>query len=172
MEIGNSQNGSSMRISEKDLINYMREAIRFMRQAGIVNKTGGPFGAVIVRDGKIIAASGNSVMRDFDPSAHAEVNAIRQACRTLKTVDLSGAILFTSCECCPMCYAAAYWARISKIYYAASWSDYDDIFDDSNINRDIAMPYHERLLAPQQILQKEAQEVWREFRKMTDGARY
>lgn len=158
-------------VTDKDL-EFMREAIRLMRQAGVVDKTGGPFGAVIVRDGKVLAATGNSVMRDHDPSAHAEVNAIREACRKLGSIDLSGAVLYSSCECCPMCYATAYWARISKIFYAAAWTDYDDLFDDSKISQDIAKPYPQRLLAPQQILHAEAQKVWQEFRKMPDGARY
>jgi tRNA(Arg) A34 adenosine deaminase TadA len=158
-------------VSEQDR-EYMREAIRQMRRAGVVDKTGGPFGAAIVIDGKIVALAGNSVIRDLDPSAHAEINAIREACRVLHTIDLSGAVLYTSCECCPMCYAAAYWARISKIYYAAAWNDYADLFDDCKINSDIRMPYHERLLAPQQLLREEALEVWKEFRGMSDGARY
>jgi len=151
---------------------HMRKAIQMMREAGVNTKTGGPFGAVIVKDGEIIAASGNSVIRDNDPTAHAEVNAIRMACKNLGTFDLSGAVMYSSCECCPMCYSTSYWARISKIYYAASWSDYDDIFDDSNINVDIAKPYAERQLAPEQILQEEAQAVWQEFREMPNGARY
>jgi guanine deaminase len=80
--------------------------------------------------------------------------------------------MYSSCECCPMCYATSYWARISKIYYAASWSDYDDIFDDTNINVDLSKPYSERQLAPEQLLREEAQAVWQEFREMPDGARY
>jgi len=151
---------------------YMRLAIRHMRQAGVVDKTGGPFGAVIARAGKVLAVAGNSVARDHDPSAHAEVNAIREACRRLGTIDLSGSVLYSSCECCPMCYATAYWARIGKIYYAAAWTDFDDLFDDANISQDMAKPYPERALAPQQILQGEAQPVWQEFRKIPDGARY
>lgn len=158
-------------MTEKDK-EYMRMAIRMMREAGVVKKTGGPFGAVIVRDGQILAVAGNSVVKDNDPSAHAEVNAIREACRKLGTYDLSGAVLYTSCECCPMCYSAAYWARISKIYYAASWKDYYDIFDDSKISNDIAKLYPQRLLVPEQILNKEAQKVWKEFRELPDGARY
>lgn len=157
--------------TEQDLL-YMAEAIRLQREAGVISKTGGAFGAVIVKDGKVIAATGNSVIRDNDPTAHAEVNAIRAACRTLNSLDLSGAVLYTSCECCPMCYATAYWARISKIYYAAGWNDYDDLFDDSRISADIRLPYAERLLAPEQILQAEAQAVWKEFRDLPDGARY
>ena len=89
----------------------MKAAIETMRKAGVVEKTGGPFGAVIVKYGKVIAAAGNTVIRDNDPSAHAEVNAIRQACRAIKNWDLSGCVMYSSCECCPMCYSAAYWAH-------------------------------------------------------------
>jgi tRNA(Arg) A34 adenosine deaminase TadA len=108
----------------------------------------------------------------MDPSAHAEVNAIRQACRTIGSVNLTGATMYTSCECCPMCYATAYWARLDKIFYAAGWKDYEDLFDDSNIGKDIGKAYPQRLLAPQQILQEEGVAVWNEFRKLPDGARY
>ena len=83
-----------------------------------------------------------------------------------------GATLFTSCECCPMCYATAYWARIDKIYYAAAWTDYADLFDDSNISIDMKKPYAQRVLHPEQMMQGEAQKVWLEFRKMPDRARY
>ena len=125
----------------------MRQAIQMMRQAGVVDKTGGPFGAVIVRDGKVLATSGNSVVRDNDPSAHAEVNAMRIACRAVGSPNIPGAVLYSSCEPCPMCYATAYWARISKIFYAASWSDYTDLFDDTNIGQDMAKPYPQRTVA-------------------------
>ena len=102
----------------------MREAIKLMRKAGVVDKTGGPFGAVIAKDGKIIASSGNSVVQDNDPSGHAEVNAIRKACKVLGTWDLSGCVMYTSCQCCPMCYSTAYWARLKAIYYGSPWRDY------------------------------------------------
>lgn len=167
---GGARGGMAV-VSDKDR-EYMREAIRLMRQVGVVDKTGGPFGAVIVLNGKIIAASGNSVVKDKDPTAHAEVNAIRMACRNIGSANLAGAVLYTSCECCPMCYATAYWARIDKIFFAAGWRDYEDIFDDSNIGLDLAKPYPQRQLAPQQILQEEGQAVWQEFRKLPDGARY
>jgi len=163
--------GPRSEVSPQDA-EYMRNAIRLMRQAGVLDKTGGPFGAVIVLNGKIIAATGNSVLKDKDPSAHAEVNAIRQACRTINSVDLSGAVMYTSCECCPMCYATAYWARLDKIFYAAGWKDYADLFDDLNIGIDLTKPYPERQLAPQQILQAEAKAVWDEFRQMPNRARY
>lgn len=158
-------------ITEQDR-QHMALAISTMRQAGVVDKTGGPFGAVVVRDGEVLAASGNSVLRDNDPSAHAEVNAIRMACKKIGAPNLRGATLFTSCECCPMCYATAYWARIGKIYYAAAWTDYADLFDDSNISIDMKKPYAQRVLHPEQMMQAEAQKVWLEFRKMPDRARY
>ncbi len=151
---------------------HMALAIQTMRQAGVIDKTGGPFGAVIVRDGEVLAASGNSVLRDNDPSAHAEVNAIRLACKKVGAPNLRGATLFTSCECCPMCYATAYWARLDKIYYAAAWTDYADLFDDSNISIDMRKPYPQRMLHPQQMMQADAQKVWLEFRKLPDRAKY
>ncbi len=151
---------------------FMRQAVQLMRQAGVVDRTGGPFGAVIVRDGQVLAAAGNSVMRDHDPSAHAEVNAIRAACQKAGAPNLSGAVLYSSCEPCPMCYATAYWARVDKIFYAASWVDYADLFDDSNISQDMQKPYPERHVALQQIMQTDAQQVWEDFRKLPDPARY
>ena len=150
----------------------MLEAIRLMREAGVVNQSGGPFGAVIAKDGEVVAAAGNSVVRDLDPSAHAEVNAIRAACKALGTWDLTGCVLYTSCECCPMCYATAYWAGIRKVFYAAAWSDYSDLFSDQAINEDMQKTQAEREIQFTQILQDEACEVWKEFRLLPDGARY
>jgi tRNA(Arg) A34 adenosine deaminase TadA len=158
-------------VTEQDR-EHMRQAIALMRKAGIVDKTGGPFGCVIVRDGEVLAASGNSVLRDNDPSAHAEVNAIRAACKKVGAPNLKGATMYTSCECCPMCYATAYWARIGKIYYAASWTDYADLFDDSNISQDMKRPYTKRTVPVSPLLRNEAQQVWLEFRKMPDRAKY
>lgn len=151
---------------------FMRQAIALMRQAGVIDKTGGPFGAVVVRDGEVLAASGNSVLRDNDPSAHAEVNAIRAACRKVGSPHLTGATLYTSCEPCPMCYATAYWARVSRIYYAAGWQDYADLFDDSNISQDMARPYPERTVAVDQILRDDALKVWLEYRAMPEKTWY
>lgn len=151
---------------------YMKLAIDTMFQTGIVKKTGGPFGAVIVKDGKILANCGNTVVRDNDPTAHAEINAIRQACKSIGSFNLEGAILYTSCQCCPMCYAAAYWARISKIYFASRWEDCADIFDDSKIGKEFLKPDEEKLLHPECLLREEALVVWDSFKKMIDGARY
>jgi tRNA(Arg) A34 adenosine deaminase TadA len=158
-------------VTEQDR-EHMRQAIQLMRKAGVVDKTGGPFGAVIVRNGEVLAASGNSVLRDNDPSAHAEVNAIRAACKKVGAPNIKGATMFTSCECCPMCYATAYWARVSKIYYAASWTDYADLFDDSNISIDMQRPYAERKVEISQIMQSDAQKVWLEYRNIPQKTRY
>jgi tRNA(Arg) A34 adenosine deaminase TadA len=157
--------------TEQDRV-YMLQAIKVMRDAGVVNKTGGPFGAVIVKDGKVIASSGNRVISDKDPTAHAEVTAIRMACKALGTHDLSGATMYTSCMCCPMCYAASYWARMDKVFYAAACDDYADIFDDSVMYKDILQPFDQWKLQPEELCRAEANAVWDEFRKMPDGARY
>lgn len=151
---------------------HMSQAIQLMRQAGVIDKTGGPFGAVVVRDGEVLAASGNSVLRDNDPSAHAEVNAMRMACKKVGAPNLKGATLFTSCEPCPMCYATAYWARIEKIYYAAAWTDYADLFDDSNINADMKKSYAKRTVRVEGLMRPEAQKVWLEYRNMPEKTRY
>ena len=99
---------SKMNITEKDR-EFMREAIRLANES--VKNGGGPFGAVIVKDNEIIAGSSNSVTIDNDPTAHAEVNTIRQACKKLGTFDLSGCVIYTSCEPCPMCLGAIYWLK-------------------------------------------------------------
>lgn len=151
---------------------HMKEAVRLMRQAGVVDKTGGPFGAVIVRNGEVLAATGNSVLRDNDPSAHAEVNAIRMACKKVGAPNLKGATLYTSCEPCPMCYSTAYWARVDRILYSAAWSDYADLFDDSNISNDMKKPYAERQVSVAQLMPEDAQAVWLEYRKMPEKTRY
>jgi tRNA(Arg) A34 adenosine deaminase TadA len=151
---------------------YMSLALQHMREAGVLNKTGGPFGAVIVLDGKVLSVAGNSVMRDSDPSAHAEVNALREACRKVGSPHVEGAMMYSSCEPCPMCFSTAYWARVGKIFYGASYADYADLFDDANIAKDLTLPYEQRHVAMQQIMQPEAVKVWEEFRKLPDGARY
>lgn len=150
----------------------MGEAIALMRKAGVTDKTGGPFGAVIMRDGEVLAASGNSVLKDNDPSAHAEVNAMRMACKKVGAPNLKGATLYTSCEPCPMCYATAYWARLDKIYFAAAWTDYADLFDDQNISQDTKLPYHLRKVPVSQMMQADAQKVWTEYRELPSKTRY
>ncbi len=140
---------------------FMRMAIRVSEQ-NVSNSLGGPFGAVIVKDGKLIAKSANKVTTTLDPTAHAEVSAIRMACKKLKTFDLSGCVIYTSCEPCPMCLSAIYWARIDKIYFANTKQDAHQIgFDDQFIYDEIALPMISRKLSIQQILREEAQTAFR-----------
>lgn len=162
---------NSLPVTQEEL-DYMRQAIDLMRRAGVVDRTGGPFGAVIVRDGQILSAEGNSVLRDNDPTGHAEVNAIRAACKKVGSPHLTGATMFTSCECCPMCYATSYWAQIDKVYYAASWQDYKQYFDDGAINADMCNHKSQRKIRMSQIMQAEAQEVWSEYGRLTDRKNY
>lgn len=133
---------------------YMQQALD-IAASNASSTDGGPFGAVVVKDGRVVGAAGNSVTPSNDPTAHAEVNAIREACKELQTFDLSGATLYTSCEPCPMCLAAAYWANISKIYYAA---DRDQAarggFDDAYIYDQFALPIEERSLPMVPLLEE------------------
>lgn len=134
----------------------MRIAIA-LSEKNVTEKLGGPFGAVVVKDGKIIARSGNKVTATNDPTAHAEVSAIRLACKKLKTYDLQGCIIYTSCEPCPMCLSAVYWSRIDKIFYANTKLDAAAIgFDDNFIYQEIERPVHQRSLPVSQMLQTEA----------------
>ncbi|KPF99377.1 CMP deaminase [Rhodopseudomonas sp. AAP120] len=169
--VAEAKQAAATAITEQDR-QYMTQAIDLMRKAGVVEKTGGAFGAVIVRNGEVLSATGNSVLRDNDPSAHAEVNAIRAACKKVGAPNLRGATMYTSCECCPMCYATAYWARLDRIFYAASWTDYADLFDDSNIGADMKKPYAKRQVKIAQMMRGDAQKVWQEFRTLPDRARY
>lgn len=151
---------------------YMAQAIKLMRQAGVVDKTGGPFGAVVVKDGEIIGVSGNSVLRDNDPTAHAEVNAMRAACKKVGSPHIKGAILYSSCEPCAMCYSTAYWARVGKIFYGADWRDYQDLFDDLAIDQDMRKPMAKRSIAVVELMRPEADAVWQEYRALPDKQRY
>lgn len=161
--------------SEKKLHEkFMRRAIELSRRASIVEKTGGVFGAVIVKDGEIIAEGYNQVRKQNDPTWHAEMQAIREACKKLKTPHLDGCVMYTSAECCPMCLATAYWAHISRIYYGATTGDalkYGD-FADIDILDEIRMNPKERRIQFIEYMRPEAVEVWKEFSKMPDRARY
>lgn len=123
---------------------------------------GGPFGAVIVRDGKIIAQSANKVTTTNDPTAHAEVSAIRLACSELQTFDLTGCVIYTSCEPCPMCLAAIYWAKIKTIYYANTKSDAENIgFSDKFIYDELEQPKEKRTLPIIQMMRNEGLEAFK-----------
>lgn len=129
----------------------MREAIRLSEEN--VNNGGGPFGAVIARDGEIVATGVNRVTASHDPTAHAEVNAIREACRRLGTFDLSGCEIYSSCEPCPMCLGAIYWAHIGKLYYGNNKTDAKNIgFDDSFIYEELELPRDRRRLPSEPLL--------------------
>jgi tRNA(Arg) A34 adenosine deaminase TadA len=130
-------------------------------EENIFTGEGGPFGAVVVRDGKIIAAAGNRVTSTNDPTAHAEVVAIREACKSLDTFDLTGCEIYASCEPCPMCLGAIMWARIGKLYYAADRVDAARAgFDDELFYTELALPADKRMMKPVQLLQKEANHVF------------
>lgn len=144
---------------------FMRMAI-LLSEKNVADGLGGPFGAVIVKDGKLIAKSGNKVTTTNDPTAHAEVSAIRMACKKLKTFDLSGCIVYTSCEPCPMCLSAIYWARIGHIYYANTKADAANInFDDQFIYEEIEKPMSKRTLPVTQLLREEAQQAFKLWEK-------
>ena len=140
---------------------FMEEAIRLAVE-NAKNGTGGPFGAVVVKDGKVIAACGNSVTPDHDPTAHAEVNAIREACRKLGVFQLEGCEVYASCEPCPMCLGAIYWARPAKVYYASTKEDAALAgFDDSFIYKEIALPEAGRSIP---FLNEKEADAGKEFR--------
>lgn len=150
---------------------FMREAIRLANES--VERGGGPFGAVIVKNGEIVAGSSNSVTLDNDPTAHAEVNTIRQACRKLGTFDLSGCVIYTSCEPCPMCIGAIYWARISRIYYGNTRKDARDIqFADDFIYEELDLPLSERTVPIIPLLRDEALETFRRWTEKEDKTEY
>jgi len=139
---------------------FMRLAIQLSEQ-NVLESLGGPFGAVIVKDGKLISQSANLVTTTNDPTAHAEISAIRIACTALNTFDLSGCVIYTSCEPCPMCLSAIYWARIGIIYYANTKRDANEIgFDDQLIYEELEKPAHERKLPVKQLLRNEAQQAF------------
>lgn len=151
---------------------HMREAIRLSIQ-NVNSGKGGPFGAVVVKDGKIIARGANSVTATNDPTAHAEVVAIREACKTLNTFQLEGCEIYTSCEPCPMCLGAIYWARPDKLYYANTKQDAAAIdFDDQFIYEELEKPLGERKLFTQQLLREEALEAFQKWSHSTQKIEY
>lgn len=139
----------------------MRLAIA-LSEKNVKEALGGPFGAVIVKDARIIAQSANTVTLTNDPTAHAEVSTIRLACKALNSFNLSGCVIYTSCEPCPMCLGAIYWARIDTIYYANTKTDAAKIgFDDRFIYEELDKPMAERSLPIKQLLRDEAQQAFK-----------
>ena len=151
---------------------FMREAIRLSLRKMRGNH-GGPFGAVVVQHGKIVGRGWNRVTSTNDPTAHAEVIAIRDACRRLKTFRLDDCELYASCEPCPMCLATIYWARFKKVFYANTRQDAARIkFDDDFLYREVGKPVARRKIPMQQLLRNEAQKVFAEWERKPDKIRY
>ena len=150
----------------------LREAIRLSRER-MRQGRGGPFGSVVARDGLIVARGWNAVTSSLDPTAHAEVVAIRRACRTLGTFSLAGCVLYASCEPCPMCLAAAYWARVDRLVYAATRDDAARAgFDDELLYREVPLPPQDRSLPTATLLRTEAVAVFDEWLAKVDRVRY
>ena len=150
----------------------MREAIK-LAEAGLRGGRGGPFGCVVVRKGEVIGRGHNRVTASNDPTAHAEVVAIREACGALKTFQLDDCELYTSCEPCPMCLAAIYWARIPKVFFGNTRADAAAIgFDDDLIYRQLALPPAQRTIAMQPLLRDEALAAFREWTAKADKVKY
>jgi guanine deaminase len=151
---------------------FMQQAIELAEQ-GMAAEDGGPFGAVIVRDGEVIGSGWNRVLRSNDPTAHAEIVAIRDACRRTGSYWLDGSHIYVSCEPCPMCLAAIYWARIPSLTFAATRMDAAAIeFADDLIYREVCRPAAERALDIRQCLREEAVRVMRRWPSIGGGRRY
>ena len=139
---------------------FMEQAIQ-LATANVASASGGPFGAVIVRDGEVVATGVNRVTATNDPTAHAEITAIRSACAALKTFELRGCHIYTSCEPCPMCLAAIYWARLDAVYFGNTAADAARAgFDDSAIYAEVSRPHHARSVPMRSLLSEQA---WASF---------
>jgi tRNA(Arg) A34 adenosine deaminase TadA len=151
---------------------FMREAIRLSRD-GVRSGRGGPFGCVVVRRGEVVGRGSNQVTSTCDPTAHAEIVAIREACRALATFQLGDCTLYASCEPCPMCLSAIYWARIPTVFYGNTRQDAAAIgFDDDFIYGQIPLPASERRVSMQVLLRDEAGEAFADWSKKTDKVAY
>ncbi|MBS1763349.1 MAG: nucleoside deaminase [Bacteroidetes bacterium] len=151
---------------------FMTEAVELSRKA-IEQNEGGPFGCVVVKDGKIIARGNNKVTSSNDPTAHAEVVAIREACKNLDTFQLTGCEIYTSCEPCPMCLGAIYWARPDVVYFANTRKDAADIgFDDAFIYEEIPVDPSARKLKMVHLHDDAAAEIFKAWKDKTDKIEY
>ena len=150
---------------------FMKRAIELSIES--VNKGGGPFGCVIVKDEKIVSEGSNKVTSSKDPTAHGEIVAIREACKKINNFSLSGCELYSTCEPCPMCLSAIYWARIEKIYYANTGEDAQKIdFDDSFIYSEFHKNINERKIPMTQMMRDEALKAFELWNKKTDKVKY
>ena len=151
---------------------YMQEAVNAALK-GMRNNEGGPFGCVIVKNGKIVGIGNNKVTSTNDPTAHAEVTAIRDACKNLGSFQLEGCTVYTSCEPCPMCLGAIYWARPDKVYYESNQEDAANIgFDDEFIYKEIPLPYNERSIPFEQLAPEIAIKPFEEWEEKEDKTEY
>ena len=151
---------------------FMKRAIE-IAEKNITDLLGGPFGAVIVKKGIIIGEGSNTVTSTNDPTAHAEINAIRQACQNSQSFNLSNSIIYTNCEPCPMCLSAIYWARIEKIFFANSKTDAAEIgFDDDLIYQEIILPVEKRSIPTQQIFIDESILAFRAWERSDSKINY
>ncbi len=151
---------------------FLKEAIR-LAEKNIYDGLGGPFGAVIVKDGEIIATGSNHVTSENDPTAHAEIVAIRNACQKLDDFQLTGCELYASCEPCPMCLGAIYWSRPDRFYYAASKSDAAKVgFDDSFIYEEIVLKPEQRSIPGKQEMRHEAVKVFKIWSDIENKTEY
>lgn len=158
----------------KEQKGFMQKAIDLSERASLKEKSGGVFGAVIVKDGKIIAEGYNQVLKTNDPTWHAEIQAIREASKKLGTPHLEGCVLYTSAECCPMCLAAAYWAHLDCIYYGARVEDskkYGD-FQDVDMLAEIRKDPKDRKIKFIELMRPEAVEIWKKFHDMPGHGHY
>lgn len=150
---------------------YLRQAVEIAKQN--IEKGGGPFGAIIVKDNEVVAQCGNSVTNDNDPTAHAEVNCIRSACKKLKTFDLSGCVIYSSCEPCPMCLSAIYWARLDRLVYAATRQDAAGAgFDDEFIYKEIPLANSQRSLECNHFSLEEGCDPFEIWNSKSDKTKY
>ncbi len=151
---------------------FLNQAIQLALE-NVNSGEGGPFGAVIVKNNQVIASSGNKVTSTLDPTAHAEILAIRSACRTLNDFQLTGCILYASCEPCPMCLGAIYWARLDRVYYACSHQEAAAArFDDSFIYDEINLPPQQRHIPMLQVNLPTAMNPFRAWNKKADKVTY
>jgi guanine deaminase len=161
-------------MSNTDHEKFLRRAIELSALASLEYSTGGVFGAVVVREGKIVAEGMNRVVASHDPTWHAEMEAIRLACITLQSFKLHGCTLYTAGEPCPMCMATAYWAEIDQIFYSATVEDaytYGQ-FDDRYIYKELTLPPEQRKILMQQMLREEAVAVWKQYQAKPDKIHY
>lgn len=159
-------------MENKEHHSFMQQAIK-LAEKGMQKGCGGPFGAVVVKDGKIIGEAYNSVLLHNDPTAHAEILAIREACKKQGNFELKDCTIYTSCEPCPMCLGAIYWARLKKVVYAARKEDAAQIsFDDDNFYGEMAKDMKNRKIDFEELMRQEALPLFRIWREKPDKTNY